>query len=147
MTGENVSTILDAELALEETLNQVAPCAKYAYDESQSHPLQKRKLLLIEVPQHDSHHYAEYATAYAAHPRLVGRYTLEEFCGEALVKQRTTAVGSRIARPEEEEYAQRVDGYELGMIGHRIVAPSQHVEQRKTQSYVDLRSKCITPIL
>ena len=46
MTGENVSAILDAHLALYETLNKVAPCAKYANGKGESHPLPKFQALV-----------------------------------------------------------------------------------------------------
>ena len=44
MAGEDISAVLDAELALEEALDEVAPGAKDANDEGEAQPLQEAEV-------------------------------------------------------------------------------------------------------
>ena len=82
MTRKDVAAVLDAYLALEETFNEVAPCAEDAHGERQAHPLPEFHVLGFVSVDAPCCRKAEQAATDATHPRLLGGDAGEEFCGE-----------------------------------------------------------------
>ena len=124
MTGENVSAILDAHLALYETLNKVAPCAKDANGEGESHPLPEFHILGFVSVDAPCCRKAEQTTTDATHPRLLGRNAGEELCGEVTAQQTAHKVGSRVAHPKEDEDREGVDEVVLHLVRKTVVVQS-----------------------
>ena len=149
MAGEDISAVLDAKLALEEALNEVAPGAKDANDEGEAHPLQEAEVGggREAVPQKDTDAKAEDAATDAADPRLLGRDALEEFGGETLTEEATHAIGSRIVGPEEDEEGEGVLPRVVPLVGHGIVGEGQQIEQGEGQSHIEVGGEGVGPTL
>ena len=137
MAGQHVATVLNAELTLEEAFHQVAPGAEHAHGQAQSQPGGQAELG-EEVGQYGGHDQTEHAAADAAHPRLVGRDAFEQLGREVAVKHGPTQIGSCVAGPKKEEYAQGVDWLKAGDIGQRIVLEGKHRKEGEAQCHVDL---------
>ena len=149
MAGEDISAVLDAELALEEALDEVAPGAKDANDEGEAHPLQEAQVGGggKAVPQKNTYAKAEQAATDAANPRLLGRDALEEFGGETLTQEATHAIGSRIVGPEEDEEGEGVLPGVVPLVGHGIVGEGQQIEQGEGQGHIEVGGKGVGPTL
>ena len=149
MAGEDISAVLDAELALEEALDEVAPGAKDANDEGEAHPLQEAQVGegREAVPQKNTDAKAKQAATDAADPRLLGRDALEEFGGETLAQEATHAIGSRIVGPEEDEEGEGVLPRVVPLVGHGIVGEGQQIEQGEGQGHIEVGGKGVGPTL
>ena len=149
MAGEDIAAVLDAELALEEALDEVAPGAKDANDEGEAHPLQEAQVGEggKAVPQKNTDAKAEQAATYAANPRLLGRDALEKFGGETLTQEATHAIGSRIVGPEEDEEGEGVLPGVVPVVRHGIVGEGQQIEQGEGQGHIDVGGKGVGPTL
>ena len=149
VAGEDISAVLDAELALEEALDEVAPGAKDANDEGEAHPLQEAQVGGggKAVPQKNTYAKAEDAATYAADPRLLGRDALEEFGGETLTEEATHAIGARIVGPEEDEEGEGVLPRVVPLVGHGIVGEGQQIEQGEGQGHIEVGGKGVGPTL
>ena len=149
VAGEDIAAVLDAELAFEEALDEVAPRAKDANDEGEAQPLEEREVGggREAVPQEGADAKAENATTYAAYPRLLGRDALEEFGGETLAQEATHAIGARIVGPEEDEEGEGVLPRVIPLVGHGIVGEGQQIEQAEGQGHIEVGGKGVGPTL
>ena len=147
MTGENVSAVLDAHLALQETFNKVTPCAEYAHGERQAHPLPEFHILGFVSVDAPCCSKAEQSAADATYPRLLGGDAGEEFCGEVTTQQTAHEVSSRVAHPKEDEDGEGEDEIILHLVRKTIVAQSQHGEEGEGEGDVHLRCKGVCPVL
>ena len=149
VAGEDISAVLDAELALEEALDEVAPGAKDANNEGEAHPLQEAEVGGggEAVPQKNTDAKAEQAATDAADPRLLGRDALEEFGGETLAQEATHAIGARIVGPEEDEEGEGVLPRVVPLVGHGIVGEGQQIEQGEGQGHIEVGGKGVGPTL
>ena len=108
MTGQNIAAVLDADGALEQTLDQVAPSAEHHYDDGQTEPLpdveQVACIAVVDQIADDAgRNDGNHATADAALPGLARRDAGEEL---VLTDERTDAVSARIVAPQQDEDAQ-----------------------------------------
>ena len=128
MTGENVSAVLDAHLALQETFNKVAPCAEYTYGERQAHPLPEFHVLGFVSVDAPCCRKAEQSAADATYPRLLGRNAGEELCGEVTTQQTAHEVSTRVAHPKEDEDGEGEYEVVAHSVGETIIVQSQDRE-------------------
>ena len=145
VAGEDASRILDAELAFEETFHKVAPRAEDAHHQRQSEPLPEQEDG-EGPPEHHTGEQAEQAATDGADPRLFGRDALKEAGGKAATEQAAAEVGTGVARPKEDEHAQRQHPRIGEAVGERIVAIGQEEDERKWEGDVELCGKGKGPV-
>ncbi len=73
-----MTTVLNAKLAFDMTLHQVAKRTADNDNGSKTHPLEEAKRSGLYTPDSHTGHEGEETTAYAAYPCLLGRYTGEQ---------------------------------------------------------------------
>ena len=82
MTGEDVAAVLDAELTLDETLHEVAPCAEDDDNEGKAYPAKQGHGVGLPAPDDEGCGKGEESAADAAYPRLLGRDARKELEGD-----------------------------------------------------------------
>ena len=147
VTGKDVAAVLDANLALEEAFNEVAPCAKDAYGERQAHPLPEFHILGFVSVDAPCCRKAEQTATDASYPRLLGRNAGEEFGVEVTTQQIAHKVSTCVAHPKEDEDGEGEDEVVLHGVCKTIVAQSQHGEEGEGECDVHLRCKGVCPVL
>ena len=86
MAWENVSAVLNAELAFEHALHEVAPSAEDYDNEGEAQPVKQGHIARESGVEQNGNEQTQHGTADRAHPTLVGRDAFEEFCWECLVQ-------------------------------------------------------------
>ena len=106
MSGQDVSAVLDAQLALQLTLHQITPCAEHHHHQSKSQPYRQTVSRRYPVPASHRGQQGGYASSYASHPGFLGRDAWEEFPWELSVEQAAHQIGTRVIDPYEDKHSQ-----------------------------------------
>ena len=151
MTGQDVARILDADGALEERLNKVAPCAEEHNHQAQTHPLRYaegqfrsavvQRRCLVETNACCNSEYKD-AASDASFPALARTNTWEEF---VLAEERTAEVSASIVCPKENKHAKR----QQIVVNHAVctLTECEYVDCRQRQCDIHLRKHCIRPVV
>ena len=91
MARKDIAAVLDAQLTLDLTFNQVAPCAEDGNNKTKAHPLNERERGFV-ARNYRSYRHGKQSTANAAYPRLLGRDAGEELIGYLPAQKRTNTI-------------------------------------------------------
>lgn len=97
-------------------------------------------------PQHGADEQAEQTAAYGTDPRLFGRDAFKQAGGKTAAEQAAAEIGSGVARPKEDEHAQRQHPRIGEAVGKGIVAVGQEEDEREGEGDVELRGKGKSPV-
>lgn len=148
MAGQDVAAVLDAERALEQALDQIAPCAKHGDNQSQAYPLGKREtqvvhaMLLGDIPDGSGHSGYKDESADGPLPALARADAREQLVP---AKERAAAIGSGVIGPKEHEDA---EGSEVGVddAGWRDTE-GQYADKRQRQGDIQLAHHGVGPVV